>query len=252
MLLAAGIHTIPVTALIAGRTQTIHLTAMAEGSALALVDSGYPGQERLIIEALQEEGLDIGCLTGLVLTHQDVDHIGSAAALRNAARGRAAVYAHAAEFPYITGRLPLLKLTDAAIEAALRSLPTDLPADRRVALERALRNPPKVEVDIAVEAETALPLPGRPQVVRTPGRTPGHISLYFAEGSILVAGDCLFAENGRLLPPDPRLCADYAQALESVQKLASYNLRTVVCYHGGIVRGEINTQLRQLLEQLRT
>ncbi|HUX12254.1 MAG TPA: MBL fold metallo-hydrolase [Spirochaetia bacterium] len=248
MLLSAGLHVLPISAPVAGHTQTIYVTAVSEGEEFALVDAGFPGQGKLIIDALHNKGLDIERLSALILTHQDVDHIGSATALCDALPGKVVVYAHENEVPYITGRLRTLKLTDGAIENALRSLPPGLPDERRRALEHVLRNPPKVAVDVAISAERALPLPGNPQVVFTAGHTPGHVSLYFEQWSTLVAGDCLQADNGSLLLPDRNLCSDYAQAIESVRKLASYELRAVVCYHGGVVRGDIGMELRNLLD----
>ena len=247
MLLSTGLCVLPISASIAGCTQTIFLTASTCDRQVALIDSGHPGQKNLILAAMLDHGLSSDALSAIMLTHQDIDHIGSATALRDSVPQSVIVYAHRAEIPFISGRRRLLKLTDEAIEHALSGLPPDLPTERKAGIERALRNPPTVTVDVPVEDGQRLPVPGNPLVICTPGHTPGHISLFFEQSSTLVAGDCLVAGKHELMLPDERLCADYSQAIESVRKLMAYELRNVICYHGGIVSGNIRSQLGKLL-----
>ena len=247
MLLSAGLCVLPISASIAGRSQTIFLTASFDDKRVTLIDSGHPGQLELIVAAMLDDGLSIDELTAIVLTHQDIDHIGSANALRESSTQIVIVYAHRIEVPFIDGRRRLLKLTDEAIEHALSRLPAEVSTERRAAIEYALRNPPRVDVDVPLEDGQRLPLPGNPLVICTPGHTPGHISLFFEQSSTLVAGDCLMANDQKLMLPGEDLCADYTQARESAKKLKQFKPETVICYHGGIVSGDALLQLERLL-----
>ncbi len=55
---------------------------LIRGRTLALVDSGYPGMEGAILQAIRNAGEDPASLALIVATHGHADHYGSAAALR--------------------------------------------------------------------------------------------------------------------------------------------------------------------------
>ena len=75
---------------------------------------------------------------------------------------------------------------------------------------------------------------------------PGHIALYCKEERTLIAGDALTAEEGRLAGPNPRYTLDMEEGMETVRLLARLDLQTVLCHHGGAVRGDIPWQLEAL------
>src|SRR5207248_5736157 len=66
-----------------------------------LVDAGLPGQQGAIATALAEAGVGVQDLARIVLTHQDVDHVGSLHELVRASGAR--VLAHEVEAPFIDG-----------------------------------------------------------------------------------------------------------------------------------------------------
>ncbi len=65
----------------------------------ALVDAGLPDQTEVISAALAEAGIGARDLRLIILTHQDLDHVGSGAALVRHSGAR--VLAHSADAPYI-------------------------------------------------------------------------------------------------------------------------------------------------------
>ncbi len=65
-----------------------------------LVDTGVPAQHEAIA-AMAEAGVGVRDLRRIVLTHQDVDHVGSLHALAQASGAR--VLAHEVEAPFING-----------------------------------------------------------------------------------------------------------------------------------------------------
>jgi glyoxylase-like metal-dependent hydrolase (beta-lactamase superfamily II) len=75
------------------------------------------------------------------------------------------------------------------------------------------------------------------------------ISLYLERAKVLVAGDALTAEGGRLIGPNPPLTLDVGEAARSVRRLAEVEVETIVCYHGGVVDDDANGQLRRVLRE---
>jgi glyoxylase-like metal-dependent hydrolase (beta-lactamase superfamily II) len=86
-----------------GTINPVVLWSDADGA--TLIDTGLPGQLGVFEEKLAAVGLSASSLRRILLTHQDLDHIGAASALAGASR--AEVYAHAADVPFIQGELPL-------------------------------------------------------------------------------------------------------------------------------------------------
>ncbi len=89
-----------------GRVMNLSLIS-TPGHGLTLVDAGLPGQADLIEDAVRAEGLNLSDIKQIVLTHQDLDHIGSLAELKE--RTGARVYALREEIPYIDGTLRSVK-----------------------------------------------------------------------------------------------------------------------------------------------
>jgi glyoxylase-like metal-dependent hydrolase (beta-lactamase superfamily II) len=79
-----------------------------------LVDTGLPGQAEAIGSALGEAGVGVRDLRHIIFTHQDLDHVGSGAALVRQSGAR--VLAHPADAPYIEGELRPLKVTPQMLE----------------------------------------------------------------------------------------------------------------------------------------
>ncbi|MCY8323225.1 MBL fold metallo-hydrolase, partial [Bacillus inaquosorum] len=55
----------------------INPTLIISENAVVLVDTGMPRSENLIAAELEKRGLSINQLTAIILTHQDIDHVGS-------------------------------------------------------------------------------------------------------------------------------------------------------------------------------
>src|SRR6185436_3349952 len=69
-----------------------------------LVDTGLPGQLDAIAAALADAGVRVADLKQIILTHQDIDHVGSLHDLVQASGAR--VLAHKVEVPTIDGTTP--------------------------------------------------------------------------------------------------------------------------------------------------
>jgi glyoxylase-like metal-dependent hydrolase (beta-lactamase superfamily II) len=89
-----------------------------------------------------------------------------------------------------------------------------------------------------------LDVPGRPEVVYTPGHTHGHCSLHFADRGSVIAGDALVTLNPYTGRHGPQIVAgaataDSQQALASLDALAATGAATVLTGHGPVWRDGI-------------
>jgi glyoxylase-like metal-dependent hydrolase (beta-lactamase superfamily II) len=199
-----------------------------------LVDAGLPDQMEAISAALVEAGIGVSDLRRIIFTHQDLDHVGSGAALVRQSGAR--VLAHSADAPYIEGSLRLLKPSPEMLE-------------QRPQMREVLERLEPVGIDEYVEDGTRLDLAGGTKVISTPGHTPGHISLYLERSKVLIAGDALRAERGSLNGPNPSMTLEMRTAIQSIRRLADLEIDTIVCYHGGVVSEDVNGQLRRVVQE---
>jgi glyoxylase-like metal-dependent hydrolase (beta-lactamase superfamily II) len=88
----------------------------------------------------------------------------------------------------------------------------------------------------------ALPVPGAPRVVRTPGHTIGHCSLHFPDRDAVIAGDALVTLDPYTNRTGPRLVAraatvDSARNRVTLEALAATGARRVLTGHGPVWEG---------------
>lgn len=246
MHIAPGIATLDISATIMGRATVIYPTLLWDEERAVLVDAGYPGQAPLFREAIEQADVPLQKLRTIIVTHQDLDHIGSLPALLKEAPQTVEVLANEVEKPFIQGEQRLLKLTPQVIAQAIANFPADMPEQARQAFQATLENPPKAPVDRTVADGEELPCCGGIIVINTPGHTPGHICLYHRPSKTLIAGDALRAADGQLLGPNPQATLDMPLAIQSLKRLAQYDIETVICYHGGPYTGGANQRLAEL------
>ena len=83
----------------------------------------------------------------------------------------------------------------------------------------------------------ALPVPGSPRIVFSPGHTHGHCALHFPERDVLIAGDALVTLDPYTARRGPCIVARAATAdsernLRSLDALAETGAGTVLVGHG--------------------
>src|ERR671910_390214 len=236
MRVANGVYVLPIPRTPQEPESFLNLTLIVdEQNGNTLVDAGLPGQAEAIGAALIEAGTGVRDLRRIIFTHQDLDHVGSGAALVRQSGAR--VLAHSADAPHIDGSLRLLKPSPEMLE-------------QRPQMREALERLEPVGVDEHLEDGALLDLAGGTRVIFTPGHTPGHLSLYLERPKVLVAGDALTAEGGHLNGPNPSMTLDMRPAMQSIRRLADLEIDTIVCYHGGVVSEDANGQLRRVVREL--
>ncbi|MDR2514482.1 MAG: MBL fold metallo-hydrolase [Christensenellaceae bacterium] len=218
------------------------ILVMAGGENI-LVDACLPGQFALLKAAIQAEGVPIETLTKLVFTHQDMDHIGCVNELLSAAPGLK-VYAHESETPYLDGTQTPVKLA-----ARLEKLEEMSQSEREGVLKMkegyAAR---KISFERGLKDGEGFPEAAGFRLVHTPGHTPGHACAYVAGDKLLMTGDAMnLGAGGELQGPNPVYTKDMVLAQESLKKLQGLEIKTLICYHGGLLEGEFQPELKKIL-----
>jgi glyoxylase-like metal-dependent hydrolase (beta-lactamase superfamily II) len=200
-----------------------------------LVDASMPNHLTEVQAALATDGFSPRDIKQIIVTHHDIDHIGSLAQI--AAATGATILAHPVEAPYIAGNKKMVKYPSEEILA-------QDPRRREVFDQIGFAH-----VDQLIEDGEVLR--GGFRVIAIPGHCPGHISLFVERSKILIAGDALTSENGRLAGPGIRATPDMRTATKSVRRLASLpELTAIVTYHGGLVTDDPLGQLRRVADEL--
>lgn len=211
-----------------------------------LIDTGVPGQFEDIKAAIEKTGLSFSDLRRVILTHQDVDHIGSLADILEAGDGKLDVYAHADDVPYIEGEKPLIKFDISRFEGLFASLPE---VDR----EKAKAQFAKLQtgkVNHTLKDGETFPFHKGIKIIHTPGHTPGHISLFIENENLLIAGDAMVVDGeGQLQGPREAVTPNMDQAMASVAKLSNYPIDRVLCYHGGLYGPNAALRMKELSKQ---
>ena len=200
--------TLTITTDFMGMPQTVHPVLLKGEVGWFLVDCGYVGSLPLIERELEHHRIAVEDITHILITHQDHDHVGAAAAFK-AAHPKVKILASAQEAPYISGEKKSLRLMQA--EEMQKHLPDDQKAFGE-AFCRVLRSVEPIAVDQIVADGDRLPFGGACTVVATPGHTPGHISLHLPEQSTIITGDAAALENGERVIANPQFTLDMQRA----------------------------------------
>lgn len=188
----------------------------------------------------------------IILTHGHFDHVSAAKDL--AEEWDVPVYAHALEFPYLTGQkeypAPDWKAGGGVMPLMSPTLPRG-PVD----LGGRLRELPGEGSELSL-AE----MPGW-TLIHTPGHTPGHVSFFRERDRTLLVGDAFcttkpesffdasFTQPAELHGPPSYFTSDWSAAMSSVRKLAALEPKTVAPGHGKALAGvEVAEKLRVLAE----
>ncbi|HQB84765.1 MAG TPA: MBL fold metallo-hydrolase, partial [Candidatus Rifleibacterium sp.] len=59
--------------------------------------------------------------------------------------------------------------------------------------------------------------------------------------------DATAVENGRLILPNPQFTLDMSRALDSIRRIQSLKINSIINYHGGIYSGDIVNALGRVL-----
>lgn len=202
--------------------------AWRDGDEVTLIDTATAGSEGEILEAAAPAGSGLR-IVRIVLTHFHADHVGSAAALREATG--AEVVAHRIEAPVIRGDVspPEPVITEA-----------ERPLFERVTAQVPPAPPCPVEVE--VDDDALVRFGGGARVVHVPGHTPGSIAIYLSRHRVLFTGDNVASVGGEpILGP---FNLDRKEAIASFERLASLDAEVACFGHGDPIVSAAAARLR--------
>jgi glyoxylase-like metal-dependent hydrolase (beta-lactamase superfamily II) len=238
-----GVKMIPLQGEAFGKPMVIYPTLLWDDDRAVLVDTGMPGSWETIRQEMSRAGIPPERLQTIILTHQDLDHIGSLPEIVRELGGQVEIYAHELDQPYIEGTLPLLKANPKSMAPVLAMLPEK----EREYLQWLCENPPKAMVHKTLADAEILPYCGGIRIIHTPGHTPGHISLYIQDSKTLIAGDAMVYMNEALRGPIPLNTLDMEMAVNSLKKFENLEINSIICYHGGMCQNNVQEQLHALI-----
>ncbi|GGZ78042.1 MBL fold metallo-hydrolase [Streptomyces rochei] len=229
-----------------GHTNWVILT---DGDAATLIDTGYPGDRRTLLDSLAAAGTAPEAVAAVLVTHAHNDHLGSAEYLR-AAYGTP-VWLHPAEVPHARRDF----LQQVSLTAVLRNAwrPGVLPWAAHVLRSGGTERHPVVSPE-PFPTDGALDLPGRPVPVHTPGHTDGHCVYHLPDAGVVISGDALVSAHATSRTPGPQLLPgmfhhDRAGALASLDVVAGLDADILLPGHGPVHRGLVKEAARQARER---
>ncbi len=200
------------------------------GGELTLVDAGFKGKEQLIAQRVRSLGYSCSRIKTIIITHHHTDHTGGLAGMVEVTG--ASVIAHAADAPFIDGRLP----------QPGPSRPGWLRHAARP-FQRFLATRPVV-IDIEVADGDELPLAGGIRILHTPGHTPGSICIFHRSSEAVFTGDLLAQRFGLKWPSIP-FTADVPQLKNSVRKLAQHEFESAYFGHRSPIKNNAGKRIRR-------
>lgn len=245
MKIADGVEMLEISSNVMGRKSDINPILIYDKGIVILVDTGYPGQLPQIRQAIEDAGVPFDKVSMVILTHHDIDHIGSLSSIIKEPPNSVKVLAHKEEEAYINGVKTPIKL--AQLEANFNSLSDDMKIIYKKL--KAGFEGCKTDVNKTLIDGEELPYCGGIEVIHTPGHTLGHICLYLKQLKILIAGDILAVEDGILVKAPDFINFDADLNMKSLKKLTEYDIETVICYHGGLYKNNTNKCIAELAKK---
>jgi glyoxylase-like metal-dependent hydrolase (beta-lactamase superfamily II) len=211
-----------------GQKNNINPSLIISKNELTLVDTGYPNFLPFIENEISKNGYDMKNLKNIIITHYDIDHIGSLYDFKEK-YPHINMIASEVESKYISGEMKSERLVQA--EEMLENMPIQEIEFGKWFIQQ-LKNLKHVSIDEKVHDGDWI-LDNECRVVATPGHTSGHISLYFPSLKAVIAGDTAVIENRELVIANPHFCLNVEKAEQSLRKIKDLQAENYYCYHGG-------------------
>lgn len=202
-----------------------------------LIDAGMSHSADLILRESENRFGKNRPPSAIVLTHGHFDHVGAISELIS--YWNIPVYAHERELPYLTGQSNYPP-ADTSVDGGLVTELSPLFPHHGINLGDNVHPLP--------DNGTVPGMPGW-RWLHTPGHTPGHISLFRDEDSVLIAGDAFVTVKQESLykvvlqveeisGPPAYFTMDWDAAWDSIRRLAALNPSVAVTGHGRPVSGD--------------
>ncbi len=214
---------------------------LEEAGAVTIVDAGMPGDWSELLTELTAMGRSLDDVRAVVLTHGHSDHIGFAERART--ERHLPVSIHELDAALARGEIK----NPGGDSGPIRPIPI-LKFFLHGLRHGGLKSVHVGEVVTYGDGAT-LDVPGSPTVIHLPGHTPGSAALHVASRDALLVGDALATvsvASGSTGPMIAPFTADPAQAIASLDRLASVEAAWVLPGHGQAWTGGVAEAIRRI------
>ena len=192
---------------------------------MLMMDTGMLGNGNRIINYIKAIGKKPTDISYVIMTHADIDHIGSAAEIKKVTGAKLAI--HAGDAPILSDKIGFK-----TIRGPLKPL--------FKLMARVIRFN-SVEPDFILEDN--IDIAGL-KAIHTPGHTNGSICLY-QRGKSIFGGDALRSDSdGNPRLPSKNLSADIVQAKASLIVIAELEFDSLFPGHGAPMIGQASAKLK--------
>ncbi len=171
---------------------------------IILIDTGLPKNGKGILNELKSMDIKPHDIKHILITHDDVDHVGSLALLEKASEAK--IWASKEDIPHIIGEL------------------------NRHVIKRILNYLVKLEKPENINPYPKHGMIGDIEAIYTPGHTVGHTCLLYKD--IMFVGDLFRTKNGEITPGHSFANWNNQIIKESISKIDEYDFEWICPAHG--------------------
>jgi len=218
----------------------VHAFLLDDPAGLTLFDTLFDTDAHRVLAEIEAMGRQVTDLRHIVISHAHRSHIGGLATLKRLSG--AAVLSHAWEADVIAGdresqRVPIRPQRPVLAYAPVYYL--------QFGAAVGFGKHPPCLVDESIREGTKI---GSIEVVHTPGHTPGHVSFWWPERGVLLAGDAI-ATYPLFSPGWPAFNLNLHQARDSLHKMIDIGPSFVGVGHGDPLTEDATEKLRVMVKE---
>lgn len=183
---------------------------LVKAKEIVLIDTGMPKNGKGILRELKSMNINPHDIHDILITHDDVDHVGSLALLEKASGAK--IWASKRDIPHITGEL------------------------NRHIIKRIMNYMVKLKKPENIDSYPDEGNIGDIKVINTPGHTPGHVCLLYKD--VMFVGDLFRTKNGEIIHGPSFANWNSSILKESIAKIEGYDFKWICPAHGEPIKRE--------------